>query len=159
MNLWDNVEAQTFPFSAQTRTGWMPFRFAIVVSNNPINFTNVHSLMHHKPATVTMHIGKVKCITAHNCDKPKWHSSSPSLSWKGKMLGLDIVSQSVPKKTIYWTKIANLVSYQLLALPPHIVGSMPFRFFMGHPLQNKTTNWTQSKYILRIPKVDLVLVS
>ena len=38
-----------------------------------------------------------------DCGKPKWHSLMPSLSWKGKSLGLDIVSQNVPWKTNYWT--------------------------------------------------------
>ena len=66
----------------------MPFRLAIVVSSNPITFINVHSL-HQKPARNNAH-------TAHNCDKPKWHSFTPSLSWKGEILGLDIVSQNVP---------------------------------------------------------------
>ena len=45
-----------------------------------------------------MRIDKVKGITkyTHNCGKLKWHSFMPSLSWKGEMLGLDIVSQNVP---------------------------------------------------------------
>ena len=116
----------------------MPFRLATVVSSNPLNFINAHSL-HQKPL-LTMRIDKVKWITAHNCGKPKWHSFTPSLSWKGKILGLDIVSQNVPLKTNYWTKIADLGIiflrrrylthwYQLLYRIPHIVGSMPFRFF------------------------------
>ena len=29
-----------------------------------------------------MRIDKVNWITAHKCGKPKWHSFSPSLSWK-----------------------------------------------------------------------------
>ena len=43
-----------------------------------------------------MRIDKVKWITAHNYGQPKWHSFTPSLSWKRKILGLDIVSQNVP---------------------------------------------------------------
>ena len=42
-----------------------------------------------------MRIDNVNWITAHNYGKPKWHSFSPSLNWKGKILGLDIVSQNV----------------------------------------------------------------
>ena len=68
----------------------MPFQLAIVVSSNPINFINVHSL--HQNPLVTMRIDKAKWTTAPNCGKPKWHSFKPSLSWKGTILGLDIVS-------------------------------------------------------------------
>ena len=76
-------------------------------------------------------------ITAHSCGKLKWHSFTSSLSRKGKMFGLDIVSQNVPFKTNYWTKIADLGtiflrSYLILwyqLLHPHIVRSMPFHFF------------------------------
>ena len=42
-----------------------------------------------------MRIDKVKWITARNSGKPKWHSFTPSLSWKGKILGLNIVSENV----------------------------------------------------------------
>ena len=42
--LWDNVEVQNVPLSAWTRAEKMPFRLAIVVSSNPINFINAHSL-------------------------------------------------------------------------------------------------------------------
>ena len=60
---------------------------------------------------------------------------------KGKfwiILDLDIVSQNVPSKKNHWTKLADLGiiflrrSYFILwyqSLYPHIVGSMPFRFF------------------------------
>ena len=40
--------------------------------------------------------GSENWITAHNYGTPEWHSFSPSLSWKGEILGLDIVSQNVP---------------------------------------------------------------
>ena len=43
-----------------------------------------------------MRIDKVKWINAQNCGKPEWHSFKPGLSWKGKIQGLDIVSQNVP---------------------------------------------------------------
>ena len=55
----------------------MPFRLAIIVSSNPTNFNNVHSL-HQKPARNTIRIDKVKWITGHSCDKPKWYSFPPS---------------------------------------------------------------------------------
>ena len=35
-------------------------------------------------------------ITAHNYGRPKWHSLKSSLSWKGNILGIDIVSQRAP---------------------------------------------------------------
>ena len=72
----------------------MSFRLAKVVSSNPIIFINVHSL-HQQPARLKMCIDKVEWISAHNYDKPKWHSCTPSFSWKGKILDLDIVSQNV----------------------------------------------------------------
>ena len=43
-----------------------------------------------------MRIDEVNWITAHIQGKPKWHSFTPSLSWKGEILDLDIVSQNVP---------------------------------------------------------------
>ena len=75
----------------------MPFWLAIIVSSNPINFINAHSL-HQNPALNNAHcdIDIVKWITAHNCGKPTWHSFKTSFSWKGKILGVDIVSQNVP---------------------------------------------------------------
>ena len=85
-----------------------------------------------------MRIVKVNWITAHNYGKSKWHSFSPSLSWKGEILGIDIVSQNVPKKRNYWTKMADLGiiflrrSYLIFLdqlLYPLLVGIMPFRFF------------------------------
>ena len=42
-----------------------------------------------------LRIDKVTWITAQNCGNPK-PSFTSSLSWKGKILGLDIVSQNVP---------------------------------------------------------------
>ena len=41
-------------------------------------------------------IVRVNWITAHNCGRPKWHSFMSSLSWKGKLCGLNIVSQNGP---------------------------------------------------------------
>ena len=41
---WGNVESQNVSFSAYTRAEYMPFRRAIVVSSNPINLINAHSL-------------------------------------------------------------------------------------------------------------------
>ena len=85
--LWDNVETQNFPYSAKTSSEWMPFRLSMVGSSNPINCSI---------PLLTMHVNKVKWINAHNCGKPKWHSFTPTLSWKEKFWGLDIVSQNVP---------------------------------------------------------------
>ena len=56
-----------------------------------------------------MRIDKVKWITAHNCGKPKLHSFTPSLSWKGKIVSFDIVSQKCALgNKLSWTKIADL---------------------------------------------------
>ena len=43
-----------------------------------------------------MYIDKVNWITAHKYYKPKLHSFTPSFSWKGEILDLDIVSQNLP---------------------------------------------------------------
>ena len=73
----------------------------------------------------------------------KWHSLTPSLSWKGNILGLDIVSQNVPYKTKYWTKNRCDLGiiflrrsypkhwYQLF--DPHIAGSICSSVFSGPP--------------------------
>ena len=71
----------------------MSFRLVIVVSRNPINLINLHFL-HQQPARLKIRIEKVEWISAHNYDKPKWHSFTPSLAEKGK----------------YWTSI---LSYKL----------------------------------------------
>ena len=76
-----------------------------VYSNDCVYVTRMCILYTRNPL-VTMPIDKVKWITADNCGKPKWHSFTPSLSWKGEK-GLDIVLQNVQKKN-YWTKIADL---------------------------------------------------
>ena len=74
----------------------MPFRLAIVVSSNPINLINAHSLYYIETRSWTMRIDNVKWITAHSCGKQKWQLFASSLGWKGKMLELDIASQNVP---------------------------------------------------------------
>ena len=58
-----------------------------------------------------MRIDKVDWITAQNCGKLKLHSFTPCLSWKGKLLGLDIVSQNVicPRKQTTEPKFMKLV--------------------------------------------------
>ena len=43
-----------------------------------------------------MRIDQVNWIIAHNYGEPKRHLVTPSLSWKGKILGLDTASQNVP---------------------------------------------------------------
>ena len=59
-----------------------------------------------------MRTDKVNWITAHNYGKPKYHSFSPNLSCKGKILVLDIVSQNVPyKKQTTEPKLLILVSF------------------------------------------------
>ena len=81
-----------------------------------------------------MRIHKVNWITAHNYGMLQWNL----LSSHYFKLKRDIVSQNVPKKTNYWTKIADLgiiflrrsyiiLWYQLLHL--HIVPSIPFLFY------------------------------
>ena len=72
----------------------MTFWLATAASSNPFKFVNMHC--YERVSGVKMHIDKVNWITAHNYGKPKWHSFSPSLSYKMKILGLDIVSQNVP---------------------------------------------------------------
>ena len=92
---------------------------------------------------VTVHIHKVKWITAHNCGKPKWHSFMPSLGWKGKIWGLNIFSQkcALENKLLNqncWSwchffsgEVPSNTWYHFLH--PHIVGSMLFHFFYGPP--------------------------
>ena len=49
-------------------------------------FSRAHfGFLHQNPARDNAHWHKVKWSTAHNCGKPKWHSLTPSLIWKGKM--------------------------------------------------------------------------
>ena len=43
-----------------------------------------------------MRIDKDEWITADNYGQPKWNSFTSSLSWKGKIWGLDMASQNVP---------------------------------------------------------------
>ena len=62
---------------------------------NPINFINVSSL--HQRPLVTMGIGEVKWINRSQL----WQAEMAFIhvlyiSWKGNILGLDIVSQNVP---------------------------------------------------------------
>ena len=74
-----------------------------------------------------MRIDKVEWITAHNCGKPKWHAFTPSLSWKGKSLGLYIVSQNVPSKTTTEPKLVILVSFfsgKVTSYTDHVLASM-----------------------------------
>ena len=71
----------------------MPFRVARVVSSNPINLINAHTI--HKKRSWTMRI-EVKWITARSYGKQKWHPLTSRLGWKGKIVGLDIASQNVP---------------------------------------------------------------
>ena len=90
-----------------------------------------------------MRIDQVNWITAHNYGEPKWHLFSPSLSWQGKIVGLNIASQNGPRKQTTEPKLMILVSffsgeitsyteYQLLH--PHTVGSILFCFFLVHPV-------------------------
>ena len=60
-----------------------------------------------------MHIEKVNWIIANNYGKPEWHSFMPSLSWKGEILGFNIVSQMCPQKQTTCTepKLLILVSF------------------------------------------------
>ena len=92
--LWDNAKAPSF-------------RLALVVSSNPNNFINVHSL-HQQPARSNMRTDEVEWISAHSYDQPKWHSFTPSFSWKGESLNLDIVSQHVSQETKFWTRLDDI---------------------------------------------------
>ena len=68
----------------------MLFRLAIVVSSNPINFTNAHSL-HQRHTPIAMRI--VKWIIAHKL----WYAEMAFIhGWKWKISGLDIVSKNLP---------------------------------------------------------------
>ena len=96
---------------------------------------------------------------------------SPSLSWKGNILGLDIVSQNVPyiEKQITEPKIADLgiiflrrsyLIHRYQLLHPLIVGSIPFRFFLGHLalyIQSKSEINVGAK--MHVPKFELTLIS
>ena len=59
----------------------MPYLWAV------FQLTLSMCILYTRNPLVTMCIDKVKWITAHNCGKPKWHSFTPKLSWKGKIWG------------------------------------------------------------------------
>ena len=93
-----------------------------------IQLTLSMHILYSRNLLVTMRIDKVNLITAHNCGKPKWHSFTPSLSWKGRILGLNIVSQMCPRTQTTWPKLLILVS-----------------FFSG-----EVTSYTNSSYCIHI---------
>ena len=80
--------SKMFPFQPKLDANECQFLLATAVSSNPFNFVN--------QKIKGMRIDQVNWIIAHNYGEPKWHLCSPSLSWKGNILGLDIASQNVP---------------------------------------------------------------
>ena len=114
----------------------MSFRLATDVRRNPFNFVIAHC--YERVSDARMHIDKVNWITVRNYGKPKWHSFSPSSSWKGKFWASTLSGKMCPRKQTTELKLLSLVSfffrrrylifwYQLLH--PCIMGSMPFRFY------------------------------
>ena len=83
---------------------------------------------------------------AHNCGRPKWHSFKPSLSWKGPILGLDIVSRNVPyKKQTTEPKLLIVVSFFSGEDTPstHCIsnyGKYAVPFLLGHVIYGKQMN-------------------
>ena len=75
----------------------MAFQPSIVVSNNPINFINAHSL-HQNSTRIKMHIDKVKWITAHNYGRPKCHHAALVQAEKGKFGVLTLSHKMCPRK-------------------------------------------------------------
>ena len=84
-----------------------------------------------------MHINKVNWNTVHNYGKPKWHSFSPSLGWKGIIWALTLSHKMSPRKQAtepkFWSwynfsqeKSLHIHWYQLLH--SQILESRPFRF-------------------------------
>ena len=96
-----------------------------------------------------MRIDKVNWITAYNCGKPKWHSFTHSLSWKGKF-GVSTLSHKMcPRKQTTEPKLVILVSFFSGEVTSntdtsyciHIlreVNAGPF-FFLGHPVQTNSS--------------------
>ena len=74
----------------------MPFRLAIVVSSNPMNLINAHSLVTLDTRSWTMRIDKVKWITARSCGKKKCDPASQNqqkVAWPSFVLWLEIGDQ------------------------------------------------------------------
>ena len=115
----------------------MPFRLATVVSSNPFNFVN--ALFWCKQ----MRIDRVIWITAHNYGKPKWHSFMPSLSWKGEVLDLDIVSTYCEKYAVQFC----------FSGPPCIIKQWNCRFDLSFWWVHKI--WTVSIFASMSPLILL----
>ena len=81
----DNVEAQNFPF--QLKLGLNECHFGLPQLWIVIQLTLSMCILCTRNQLVTMRNDKVKWISPHICGKPKWHSFTPSLSWKGRILG------------------------------------------------------------------------
>ena len=58
-----------------------------------------------------MRINKVNWITAHNCGKPKWHSFTTSLRWKGKFWASTLSHKMCPRKQTTELKLLILVTF------------------------------------------------
>ena len=98
--LWD--KPQNFPFQLMLYMNESHFGLP-VVSSNPINSDNVHSLHH------IMAIDKVIWINAHNCGRPKWHSFTSSISWNGKFWASTLSDKMRPRKQTTEPKLLILV--------------------------------------------------
>ena len=74
-----------------------------------------------------MHIDKVNWITAHNYGKPKYHSFTPSLSWKGNFGASTLSHKMCPRKQTTDPNLLILVSFfsedSVFIGPPCIVTS------------------------------------
>ena len=106
--LWDNVEAQNFPLPAYTRAKWMPFRLAIVVSNNPISVINVHFL-HQKPAHNNAHWKKSNRLLLTTVASRNGIHSSLVLAAKGKFWTAPLSHKMCPIKQTTKPKLLILV--------------------------------------------------
>ena len=117
----------------------MPFWPATVVSSNPINSDNAHSL-HQRPA-LTMRIDKVKWITAHNYGRPKYHAFTSSLGWNVTFFALTLSLKMGPRKQTTEPKLLILVSFFSGEVTPytdtshsiHILWDVCHSVFSGSP--------------------------
>ena len=90
-----------------------------------------------------MRIDQFNWIT-HNSGEPKWHFSGLDEAVKGKLWALTLPHKMCPRKQTTGPKLLILVSFFSGEVTSYtdtsycihiiIVGIIPFRFFLGHPV-------------------------
>ena len=102
---------QIFPFQLKLDVKECHFRLDIVVSSNPINFINAHSL-HLTSTRITMRNDKDEWITAYNCGKPKMEFHSRLvLAEKGTFEAWTLPHKMCPRKQTTEPKLVILVYF------------------------------------------------